>query len=422
MYIPRRFIELLIVVAMVAAVVPARAQQVQRIAAIVNDEVISMYDLLSRLHMVISLTGLPNSNQVRNRYAPQILRGLMDERLMMQEAKRRNVSVTERDMKQDISLFERKSNISAGGFEAYMRRRGIEAQSARNQIKAQIAWRKLVVRKFRPHITIGDEEVDEVLNRLKAGRGQDEYRLAEIFVSIDTPDEEAAAKRRADRLVKEVRRGARFGPLARQISRSATAAVGGDLGWVRGAELDPGILKIVSAMSQGQVSDPVRTVTGFRIYQLRGKQKIAMKGPTETVVVLKQVFFPIQIGATPDESKNQIDLAKTVGTAIDGCKEMDSVAKEVRSPRPANLGKFAYSELSRDILAAIDGLPLGRASKPVKAPGGINLLMVCERIEPKFELPSRPKVIRDLTNRRLELMARRYLRDLRRAANEDIRT
>ena len=48
--------------------------------------------------------------------------------------------------------------------------------------------------------------------------------------------------------------------------------------------------------------------------------------------------------------------------------------------------------------------------------------MVCERIEPKFELPSRPKVIKDLTNRRLELMARRYLRDLRRAANEDIRT
>ena len=177
-----------------------------------------------------------------------------------------------------------------------------------------------------------------------------------------------------------------------------------------------------AATDRGQVTDSVRSVTGFRIYLLRDKRKIAARGPSETVVVLKQIFFPLLSSATPDETGNQIDLAKTVGGAVNGCKDMDSVAKEVRSPRPANLGKFAFSELSREIRTAINGLPLGRASKPVKATGGIMLLMVCERIEPKFELPSRPAVMKRLINRRLELLARRYLRDLRRAAVVDIRT
>ena len=174
-------------------------------------------------------------------------------------------------------------------------------------------------------------------------------------------------------------------------------------------------------MSKGQISDPVRTVMGFRIYLHNGRRKVAAKGPSETVVVLKQIYFPLLNNATPDEIGNQVDLAKTVGGAVDGCKDMESVAKEVQSPRSANLGKFTYSDLTHEIRGAIEGLPLGQASTPVKASSGIILLMVCERIEPQFDLPSRPQVIEDLTKRRLELMARRYLRDLRRAANVENR-
>jgi peptidyl-prolyl cis-trans isomerase SurA len=418
----RRTIELLVVVVVVAAVVPARAQQVQRIAAIVNDEVISMFDLVSRLRMVIASTRTQDSPQARRRYAPQVLKRLIDERLQLQEAKRRNVSVSKLDLKRAVTSMERRNNVPAGEFNNFMRRVGIDAQTFLDQERAGIAWGKLVRRRLRPQVNISDEEIEEVLNRLKASQGQDEFLLAEIFVSFDAPDEEIAAKRTADRLVGQVREGARFNALARQFSHSATAAVGGDLGWIRSAELDPKTLPIVSSLAKGQVTDPVRTVTGFRIYLLREKRKIAAKGPGETVVVLKQIFFPLLSDATPDETRNQIDLAKTVGGAVDGCKDLDSVAKEVRSPRPANLGKFAYSELSNDIRVAIDGLPLGKASKPVKAAGGIRLLMVCERNEPKFELPSRPAVMDRLINRRLELMARRYLRDLRRAAIVDVRT
>jgi peptidyl-prolyl cis-trans isomerase SurA len=406
----------------IAAATPARAQQVQRIAAIVNDEVISVFDLVSRIRMVVVSTRLRDSSEVRRRLAPRVLKSLIDERLQLQEAKRRNVSVTKRDMGRAVASIEKQNKLSAGGFDVFMRRTGIDAATVRDQLKANIAWSKLVRRRLRPRVNVGEEEVDEVLNRLKAGQGQEEFRLAEIFVSFDVPDEESDAKRTAERLVEQARQGARFSALARQFSHSATAAVGGDLGWVRSAELDPEALRIVSTLRKGQISDPVRTVTGFRIYRFRDKRKIAAKGPGETVVILKQIFFPLPGGASPEEARAQVDLAKTVGGAVDGCKDMDSVAREVRSPRPPNLGKFAYSDLTRDIRVAIDGLPLGRASKPVKTSEGVMLLMVCERVEPKFELPSRAAVIDQLTNRRLELMSRRYLRDVRRAAVVDIRT
>ncbi len=418
----RRSLELLVVVAVVAAVAAAHAQQVQRIAAIVNDEVVSMYDLVSRIRMVIVSTRLRDSPEVRRRIAPQVLKSLIDERLQIQEAKRRNVSVSKRDMSRAVASIEQQNKISAGGFENFMRRNGIEIQSILDQLRASIAWTKLVRRRLRPRVTVGDEEVEAVLNRLKAGQGQDEFHLTEIFVSFDVPDEEPAAKRAADRLVAQARRGARFNALARQFSHSATAAVGGDLGWVRSAELDPETLRIVSELQKGQVSVPMRTVTGFRIYRLSEKRKVAAKGPSETVVVLKQIFFPLSRKAAPDEVRTQVDLAKTVGSTVEGCKDLDAIAKEVRSPRPANLGKFTYSDLTRDIRTAIDGLPLGRASSPLKTPDGVLLLMVCERIEPKFELPSRAAVVDQLVNRRLELMARRYLRDIRRAAVVDIRT
>ena len=401
---------------------PARSQQVQRIAAIVNNEVISTYDLLSRLSMVFKSTRLRNSTKERNRIAPQILESLIEERLKIQEAKRRNVTASKRDIKRAITMIEMRSNTPAGEFENLINRGGPEAQSILERIRADIVWSKLVRRRLGPRVTIGDGEVEDVLNRLKAGQGQDEFRLAEIFVSFNLPGEEVAAKRHANQLVKDARhRGAKFSALARQFSRSATSAVGGDLGWVRSLELEPETLKIVSEMSKGQISDPVRTVMGFRIYLHNGRRKVAAKGPSETIVGLKQIFFPLPSNAAPAEIGNQIALANTVRSAVDGCKDMELIAKEVRSPRSANLGRFAYSDLTHKIRRAIDGLPLGQASKPMKGPDGIALLMVCERIEPQFNLPSRPQVIEDLTKRRLELMARRYLRDLRSAANVEIR-
>ncbi len=399
----------------------AEAQQVQRIAAIVNDDVISMFDLNARMRMIIVTSDLNDSPETRSRIAPQILRSLIDERLQMQEAKRRNVSVTDREMKRAVSSIETRNNVSSGGLDKFLGRSGIEVQTVKAQIRAGIAWSKLIGRRLRPRISIGEEEVEEVLVRLKTNRGKTEYRLAEIFLAIDTPDDETRVHGIANRMVRQIRGGARFGVLAKQFSQNATAAVSGDLGWIAESELDKELRTAVSKLKQGEIAAPVRTPAGLRIIRLSASRKIAGADPSLIRIGLKQVLLPFPKSPSSRDVEAQIDLAKTVRSSISGCRDMAVMSKEVGSPVPADLGKFALTDLSPGIRNAISGLKIGEASPPVRMPNGFLLLMVCERDEPKYRLPKREDIVNQLTRRRLDMMARRYLRDIRRAAIVDVR-
>ncbi len=400
---------------------PAAAQQIQRIAAIVNDDVISLYDLTARMRLVVISSRLDDSAEIRRRLAPQVLRSLIDERLQLQEAKRRNVSVTKRDMKRAIATIEARNKVPKGGFERFLTKNGIEQQTVLDQLRANIAWSKLVRRQLRPRVTVGEEEVDAAIERIKSNRGKLEFRISEIFLSVDSPDDEPRVRTIADRMVAQIREGARFDALARQFSQSSSAAVRGDLGWMPVVELGDGLREVVPKLRKGEVAAPIRTLTGFRIIMLSDRRKVAAPDDSKITIGLKQIFLPLPSDAAPNEVKSQIDLAKTVGETISGCGDMAAVSKEMGSPRPPDLGKFPLGELSPLIRTAVDGLDVGVASQPVRLPDGLLVLMVCERDVPKIRLPGRDEISDQITQRRLDMMARRYLRDIRRAAIVDVR-
>ena len=100
-----------------ASAAPASAQEVERIAAVVNDKVISIYDLRQRIELLIFSAGLPNTNEQRRSMAPQVLRGLIDEALQTEEAQRLNIRVSQRDMDDAVGQIERANNIPEGQFE-----------------------------------------------------------------------------------------------------------------------------------------------------------------------------------------------------------------------------------------------------------------------------------------------------------------
>ncbi len=414
---------LLFIVALALAIGPESsfAQQVQRIAAIVNDDIISQYDLNSRLRLVIVSSQIPDTADVRRRISPQVLRLLIDERLQLQEAKLRNISVTKKDMSRSIINIERQNKVPEGGFDRFLSQNNIEAQTVRDQIRANIAWSKLVGRRLRPRVSVGPDEVDAALERLKKNRGKIEYRLAEIFLAVDSPDDEARVRKTAEGLVQQIGKGARFGALARQFSRSATAAVNGDLGWQSVDHLAPELRDIVPKMKARGVAGPLKALNGFRIVALTGTRKNSAPDDSKIKVDLKQIFLPIPKNAVPSEIASQIDLAKTVRESVSGCKDMIALSKEVHSPRPTTLGKFSLTELSPGIRNAVAGLGVGEASQPVRMPDGFLLLMVCERNEPKIELPSRAEISDQLTRERLDMLSRRYLRDVRSRSVVDIR-
>lgn len=400
---------------------PAAAQRTLSIAAIVNDDVVSVFDLDARLQMVIVSSGLRTTRKLREKLAPQVLRGLIDERIRLQEAKRRNVSVTESNLQRAITVIEKRNKVAPGQLKSFLADNRIPVSTLLSQLRAQIAWGKLVNRRLRPRVTISQEEIEEVLQRIKLRVGQTEYRIAEIFLTLDSPEQEAEVRRGAERLVEQLRNGARFEPVARQFSQSNSAASGGDLGWFHESDLDDDLKPVITNLKPGAVSGPIYSLSGIRIVKLIGIRRIASDKPMNLTMKLGQIFLPLPPKAGDKEVATQLRRARTLAGTVAGCPDMARVAKEVKSPLPANLGKVKLSDLSPLIRTAVSNLAVNTASAPLRTGRGVLVLMVCERDQPKPRLPSREDIESRLIAKRLSLMARRYMRDLRYASVVDMR-
>lgn len=400
---------------------PAAAQRTQSIAAIVNDDVVSVFDLDARLQMIIVSSGLPATRKVREKLAPQVLRGLIDERIRLQEAKRRNVSVTESNMQRAIATIEKRNKVMPGELKSFLADNRIPISTLLSQLRAQIAWGKLVNRRLRPRVTISEEEIEEVLQRIKLRVGQTEYRIAEIFLALASPEQEAEVRRGAERLVEQLRDGARFEPVARQFSQSSSADSGGDLGWFHESDLDDDLKPVIANLKLGMVSDPIFSLSGFRIVKLIGKRRIASDKVNDPTMKLGQLFLPLPPEASDEEVETQVRLARTLAGTVTGCPDMARAAKEVKSPLPAVLGTAKLSDLSPQIRSAVSNLAVDTASAPLRVESGILVLMVCERDQPKLKLPNREDIEDQLIAKRLSLLARRYMRDLRYASVVDMR-
>ena len=409
--------------AAMAVATSAKSQSVQRIAAIVNDELITAYDLESRIRLVIFSTRLPNTVDTRRRISSQVLRTLIDERLQMQEAKRRNISVSRRDLQRAKETIEKQNRLPKGGLEQVMKQNGIPLESINEQLRTGIAWSKLIGRRLRPRITIGEDEIDESLERIRSRQGQAEYRLSEILLTVDSPDQEANIRRTAERITDQVKKGARFNAIARQFSQSATAAVGGDLGWQHESELDDTLRQVVGKMGKGSMTSPIKTVAGYRILLLRDVRKIAQSEAKPITLDLRQIFLPLPRQSAPSDIEAQIDLAKIVRDTASSCSDFSTLAKEVGSPRPPSLGKFALKDLSPAIRQVVKDIPAGKISDPLKMPDGVMVLMVCNRDggTSVIKLPKRDEIADRLMNERMSLGARRYMRDIRLSAVIDVR-
>jgi peptidyl-prolyl cis-trans isomerase SurA len=414
-----RRLALSVAVLLALSLAPA-AQELQRIAAIVNEDVISMYDLKARIDIVVVTSRLPDSPEMRQRLQPQVLRSMIDERLEMQEAKRRNVSVTKADLDRAVTAIEEDNNMPRGGLSQYLKDAGLREENLMDQIRASIAWQKVISRQFRPTVNITPEQVDEALEQIKKKQGQEEARVYEILLTVDSPDEENTVRDNGRRLVEQIRGGAVFDALARQFSQGANAAIGGDRGWVVPDDSEAILADAVRQLRIGEVSEPLRTIAGFHILTVRERRRGTGSNPGEAKVSLNQIFLP-STGSGSSDRQAQIELAQTLRETVNGCADMQKAAQEARSPRPAHLGDYQMKDLSPQIRDAIEPLKVGDASQPIATSEGVLIVMVCSRDDPKTNLPDRDQVEQTLMGERLTMLARRHLRDLRLSSIVDLR-
>src|ERR1700722_4375059 len=168
---------------------PQAAGPEMRIAAVVNDEVISVFDLISRLRLVLLSSNIPDSPDARKKVEAQILRALVDEKLQLQEAKKANVVATDDEINNSLAQIEKQNNMQPGQLNEFLKSHGIDRSSLINQVTASLVWAKLVRRKAAETVEISDEEVDDAMKRLKEHAGEPQSRVAEIFLAVDNPSQ-----------------------------------------------------------------------------------------------------------------------------------------------------------------------------------------------------------------------------------------
>ena len=289
-----------------------------------------------------------------------------------------------------------------------------------SQIRAGIAWAKVIGREMGPAVQIGPDEIDETLARMEARRDLSQNRVLEIFFAVDSPDQEEDIQRTAERLVEQVRKGASFTALAQQFSQSASAAVGGDIGWVQQGQLGDELDAVLNGMQPGEVSEPIRTVSGYHILMLADRRATMTIDEEDTIVSLQEVFLSVAPDAGPDYLASMIDLANIIHETVSGCEDMKAVRAEIGEASLGLPDKVAVRDLAPKLRKVALSLELNQPSKPVILDNGVLVVMVCERDEPTG-LPSREEIEESLTRQRVDMLARRYMRDLRRAAFLDLR-
>ena len=395
--------------------------QETRIAAVVNDDIVSLNDLEARETLVMRSSGIPDSPENRAHIASEVLHTLIDERLEMQEAKRVDIRVSKEEINQALARIEQQNNMPKGALDAFLAKEGISRASLIDQVTAALTWAKVVRNRLSQDVNISDDEIDEALARLKQDVNVPQDRVSEIFLAIDNPTQEPEVKALADRLINQIRSGIKFDALARQFSQSPTAAVGGDLGWVTPNQMLPELGDALKKMNPGEMSYPLRSGSGYYILYLVDRRTLGAPNPNDATLSMVEVVLPLQSTAPNDEQQRVIMHAEQVAGEVKSCGELAKVGRDEAPQTSRELADVKVGDLPANVRQAVLGLGIAEASKPIAMPTGVGIVMVCEKKNAPGGLPTRDEIADSLARQRLDALARRYLSDLRRSAYVDIR-
>jgi peptidyl-prolyl cis-trans isomerase SurA len=257
---------------------PPAAQDTLRIVALVNDEAITAIDLAKRTQILLASSGMENTPESYQRLRPQVLRTLIDERLRQQAADQQGIDVSQGRIDDRMTQLAQTNNLSLDEFRAALAKNRIDPAWLEEQIRTEIAWAMLVNQRFRSTVIITDEDIDNARRRAQETQGTTQYRVAEIFLSVDDPKDADSVQDSAQRLIEQLKKGGDFGAVARQFSQAATAGNGGLIGWVGPGELAPEIAEAVEKLDPGTIAGPIRSDGGFHILRVLDRREVREDG------------------------------------------------------------------------------------------------------------------------------------------------
>ena len=386
--------------------------------AVVNGQVITGTDIDQRMALFSAANeGQTFSDEQKQQLRAQVLRNLIDETLQIQEAKAQDLPLD------DAMVDGRYAEFAARNFQndpqavdkmaKYLNDLGSSPASLKRQIRGELAWQLVLRRNVQPFVNVSNEEVNEVLARMEASRGTEEYRIGEIFLA-STPENSAAVQRNAVQIADQLKQGGSFVAFARQYSEASTAAVGGDLGWVRLETLPAEMADAARGMAPGQLAGPFPIPGGWEIMYLIDKRQVLTADPRDALLSLKQISLEFAPGTDPAVARSKFEnFAEQVKT-IKGCGDAEAAAARFGASVVSN-DQVAARSLPEQLQNIILNLQIGQVTPPFRSDeNSVRVLMLCGRDDPgEGAKPSFDQLMNQLENERVDKRAQRYLRDLR---------
>lgn len=382
------------------------AQNIQAISVIVNDEVISRYDVNQRIKLILVTSGIPATEENLKRIEDQSIKALINERIQLQEASKLEVPESQEEIQMTLDRIAQGNQTTAEGIIENITSQGVNVDTLIDQIKSELLWNKIVRGRFGSYINISDEEINIVYERTMDSINKVQYDISEIFLGFEDEKEEKESNDLATKLVEQLKNDISFEPVAQQFSQSASSGQGGYIGWVVEGQLDKEIINGIKNLSTNSISEPIKTVNGYYIIKVNGRAEEGGKNPMRNKYNLTSVSF----------SKEDEDSALEFSKNFVSCKRLESLLEGYNQKKINVIGDRLLQELPVELHNELLEKNAGNALLPRYSDDNLDIILICDRKDDVGVQVNRDAIEDNIYSQKMGMMSRRHLRDLRRDA------
>ncbi len=389
---------------------------VRRATAVVNGEIITGTDIDQRIMLLTNgdVSQVPAEQKEQLRI--EILGQLIDESLRIQESEANEIKIANTEIEEYITRVAKQTfKLSVPETEKHLAEMGSSIASLRKQVKAEIAWNRVLGRNVTPFINVSEDEVKAKLEQMDANKGKVEYRLGEIYLSANEQNREQVYET-ARKLLEQLRGGAPFPEMAKQYSEASTAASGGDLGFVKLNVLPQAIATAALEMKANEIV-VVPVSGGVSLLLLIDKRQIGMSDPRDSTLELKQIAVDFPKGTTEAQAAPLVKRFADETQKINGCGAADSTAKSLGA-EVVNRDNIRIGDLPGPLQQVMLGMNVGQSTPPYGSlEDGVRVFVLCGRNAPKeVAQKSFDQIQTEIEEERIERRAQLYMRSIRRDA------
>jgi len=383
----------------------------EEVAAIVNDQVITTYDLRQRVKLILLSTG----GRVRADQLPQLqqqaLRDLIEEQMKTKELENFEVKTDPREVDQELGRIAAQAGLQLNELVQVFEQEGISVDAWRKQIATSIGWQKLVQGRYADRVKINESEVEQTLANIRDEATKEQYLVSELCIPVQNPAQIQAYYQAGLQLIEQMRKGVPFAVAAQQFSGCTSASIGGDIGWVQAGELPTELDEALRAIPVGAVTNPIPSDGTLIILALRDKKE--PREPGEPTFTLAYASAPV------DKGENAARLALEKLPTAEVCNARAIKLDLGPGIGTALLEDVKLSQIDERFRRFIEDLDRGDLSPILEKDGYLHEVYVCEKDE-GLGIPSRAAIEDRIFGRQLSRLGQRYLRDLERKSTVEL--